>query len=185
MILRKFCPPHEKEQMAAKFLNHKMIGLNCREFTTKFFEYARMVPALASPEPVLISRYIWGLVSEICDLVKAARPQTIGETVELANSLTDGLIRTQEENTKKELAQKITQKLRSGETYKKKGAGQLSTLPFCRICKKKHAGRCPYNKTLFCNFCKIPGHKRKRVVRRTVSVTTAEKQDIFVRSARS
>ena len=98
---RKFCPPHEKEQMATKFLNHKMIGVNYREFTTKFFEYARMVPALASPEPVLISRYIWGLVSEIRDLVKAARPQTIGETVELANTLTDGLIRIQEENQKK------------------------------------------------------------------------------------
>ena len=79
-----------------------MVGVNCREFTTKFFEYARMVPALASPEPVLISRYIWGLVSEICDLVKAARPQTIGETVELANTLTYGLICTQEEGTSPE-----------------------------------------------------------------------------------
>ena len=54
-----------------------------------------MVPALASPESVLISRYIWGLVREIRDLVKSAIPQTIEETVELANTLTDGLVRTQ------------------------------------------------------------------------------------------
>ncbi|KAJ0895067.1 putative retrotransposon gag domain-containing protein [Helianthus annuus] len=58
MTERKLCPPHEKEQMANKFLNHKMVDVNCREFTTKLFEYARMVPTLASLEPILISRYI-------------------------------------------------------------------------------------------------------------------------------
>ncbi|KAJ0797810.1 putative retrotransposon gag domain-containing protein [Helianthus annuus] len=39
---RKFCPPYEKERMANKFLNHKMIDINCREYTTTFFEYARI-----------------------------------------------------------------------------------------------------------------------------------------------
>ncbi|KAJ0569685.1 putative retrotransposon gag domain-containing protein [Helianthus annuus] len=42
IVERKFCPPHEKEQIANKFLNHKMIRIDCREYTTIFFEYARI-----------------------------------------------------------------------------------------------------------------------------------------------
>jgi len=158
LIERKFCPDHEKEKIATLFLNHKMIGVKCREYTTKFFEYARMVPALASPESILISRYIWGLVGEIRDMVKVARSQTIEETVELANTLTDGLVRTQDENKKKDLAQKITQELRPGNSYKEKRVGQNSTQNFCKFCRKRHSGKCNLNKPRFCNFCKIPGH---------------------------
>ncbi|KAJ0891122.1 putative retrotransposon gag domain-containing protein [Helianthus annuus] len=96
MVERKFCPPNEKEQIANKFLNLRMTGVDSKGYTTLFFEYARIVPTLASPEPVLISRYIWGLISEIRHVVKAARPQTIEEAVELANTLTDELVRTRE-----------------------------------------------------------------------------------------
>ncbi|KAJ0615813.1 putative retrotransposon gag domain-containing protein [Helianthus annuus] len=38
MAERKFYPPYEKEQMANEILIHKMINVNCREYTTKFFE---------------------------------------------------------------------------------------------------------------------------------------------------
>ena len=126
-----------------------MTGVNCKGYTTTFFEYARIVPNLASPEPVLISRYIWGLVSEIRHVVKAARPQTIEEAVELANTLTDELVRTQEENQKKNLAQKITQELR--------GKGASSSSSPCKYCKKRHSGKC----SIYFNFCKIPGHKEE------------------------
>ncbi|KAJ0899493.1 putative retrotransposon gag domain-containing protein [Helianthus annuus] len=114
LVERKFCPEYEKEQMANKFLSHRMVGVECRGYTSTFFEYARVVPTLASPEPVLISRYIWGLISEIRNIVKAARPRTIDDAVELANTLTDELVRTRDENRKKELAQKITQGFRTG-----------------------------------------------------------------------
>ncbi|KAF5807615.1 putative retrotransposon gag domain-containing protein [Helianthus annuus] len=85
LMERKFCPEYEKEQMANKFLSHRMVGVDCRGYTSTFFEYARVVPTLASPEPVLISRYIWGLISEIRNIVKAARPRTIDDAVELTN----------------------------------------------------------------------------------------------------
>ncbi|KAJ0885886.1 putative retrotransposon gag domain-containing protein [Helianthus annuus] len=129
LIERKFCPEYEKEQMTNKFLNHRMVGVDCRGYTSTFFEYARVVPTLASPEPVLISRYIWGLIGEIRNIVKAARPRTIDDAVELANTLTDELVRTTEENRKKELAQKITQGFRVGNNskFKKRGTGQSST----------------------------------------------------------
>ncbi|KAF5813340.1 putative retrotransposon gag domain-containing protein [Helianthus annuus] len=136
LVERKFCPEYEKEQMANKFLSHRMLGIDCRGYTSTFFEYARVVPSLASPEPVLISRYIWGLIGEIRNIVKAARPRTIDDAVELANTLTDELVRTREEDRKKELAQKITQGFRMGNSknkFKKRGTGQSScnTSNFC------------------------------------------------------
>ncbi|XP_022040877.1 uncharacterized protein LOC110943435 [Helianthus annuus] len=128
MIERKFCPPHEKDQMANKFLNHKMADANC---------------------------------------LKAARPQTIEETVELANTLTDRLIRTREENQNKELAQKITQEFHSGNTYRRKGVGQSSTPPFCRNCRRKHSGKCNFRRTPYCNFYKKTGHVEEECRRKT------------------
>ncbi|KAJ0714017.1 putative transcription factor interactor and regulator CCHC(Zn) family [Helianthus annuus] len=166
LVERKFCPEYEREQMANKFLSHRMIGVDCQGYTSTFFEYARVVPSLASPEPVLISRYIWGLIGEIRNIVKAARPRTIDDAVELANTLTDELVRTREEDRKKELAQKITQGFRMGNSnnkFKKRGTGQSSSPPFCRNCKKKHYGQC----NIFCNFCKAKGHREEDCRRKT------------------
>ncbi|KAJ0527131.1 putative nucleotidyltransferase, Ribonuclease H [Helianthus annuus] len=166
LVERKFCPEYEKEQMANKFLTHRMLGVDCRGYTSTFFEYARVVPTLASPEPVLISRYIWGLISEIRNIVKAARPRTIDDAVELANTLTDELIRTRDEDRKKDLAQKITQGFTVGNSsnFKKRGAGQSSIQPFCKICKKKHFGKC--NK--LCNFCKMIGHREENCRKKSI-----------------
>ncbi|KAJ0588492.1 putative transcription factor interactor and regulator CCHC(Zn) family [Helianthus annuus] len=168
LVERKFCPEYEKEQMTNMFLTHRMVDVDCRKYTTTFFEYARVVPTLASPEPVLISRYIWGLISEIRNIVKAAKPRTIDDAMDLANTLTDELVRTREENRRKEVAQKITQVIRSGNhnDFKKGGNGQSSTSPFCNFCKRKHFGRCKG----YCNFCKIPGHQEEDCRRKKFSV---------------
>ncbi|KAD2392772.1 hypothetical protein E3N88_39749 [Mikania micrantha] len=91
LVTRKFCPMNEKEQIERKFLTHRMVGAGHHEYTSKYFEYARLVPHLVTPESNLISRYIWGLVSEIMDMVKAAMPQTIDSAVELAGLLIDGI----------------------------------------------------------------------------------------------
>ncbi|KAJ0890052.1 putative nucleotidyltransferase, Ribonuclease H [Helianthus annuus] len=155
MVERKFCPPNEKEQIANKFLNLRMTGVDSKGYTTTFFEYARIVPTLASPEPVLISRYIWGLIGEIRHVVKAVRPQTIEEVVELANTLTDELIRTREEDQRRNLTQRLTQEFRSGNSNRR-NVGSTSA-PYCKACRKKHSGRC----STYCNFCKAPGHKEE------------------------
>ncbi|KAL9992436.1 putative nucleotidyltransferase, Ribonuclease H [Helianthus debilis subsp. tardiflorus] len=155
MVERKFCPPNEKEQTANKFLNLRMNGVDSKGYTTTFFEYARIVPTLASPESVLVSRYIWGLIGEIRHVVKAARPQTIEETVELANTLTDELIRTREEDQRRNLSQRLTQEFRS-RNFNRRNVGSTST-PYCKHCKRKHSGKC----SIYCNFCKISGHKEE------------------------
>ncbi|XP_021979416.1 uncharacterized protein LOC110875528 [Helianthus annuus] len=139
MTERKCCPPYEKEQMANQFLNHRMVDVKCREYTSKFFKYTRIVLTLASPEP-----------SRLLDLGLSK------DAVELANTLTDGLVHTRDENRKKELAQKITQGFRSSNNFKK-GVGQSSAPPLCKLCKRRHPGRC----NRYCNFCKIPRHREE------------------------
>ncbi|KAJ0939719.1 putative transcription factor interactor and regulator CCHC(Zn) family [Helianthus annuus] len=133
-----------------------MTGVDSKGYTTTFFEYARIVPTLASPEPILISRYIWGLISEIRHVVKAARPQTIEEAVELANTLTDELVRTREEDQRRNLAQRLTQEFRYGNSNRGRNVGSTSA-PYYKTYKKKHSGRC----STYCNFCKIPEHKEE------------------------
>ncbi|KAJ0556906.1 putative transcription factor interactor and regulator CCHC(Zn) family [Helianthus annuus] len=155
MVERKFCPPNEKEQIANKFLNLRITGVDSKGYTTTFFEYARIVPTLASPEPVLISRYIWGLIGEIRHVVKAARPQTTEEAAELANTLTDELVRTIEEDQRRNLAQRLTQEFRSG-NYNHSNVGSTYA-PYCKACKRNHSGKC----STHCNFCKSPGHKEE------------------------
>ncbi|KAL8215915.1 hypothetical protein R6Q57_022752 [Mikania cordata] len=61
LVTRKFCPINEKEQIKQKFMTHRMVGAAHHEYTSKYFEYARLVPHLVTPESNLISRYIWGL----------------------------------------------------------------------------------------------------------------------------
>ncbi|KAJ0909121.1 putative retrotransposon gag domain-containing protein [Helianthus annuus] len=158
LVERKFCPEYEKDQMANKFPSHHMTGVDCRGYTSTFFEYARVVPTLASPEPVLISRYIWGLISEIRNIVKAARPRTIDDAVELANTLTDELVRTREEDHRKELAQKITQGFRAGNTKKRNIMD---------------------NAIKFAIFARQEDTVKKTAGRKQEFVITAEKGDIF------
>ncbi|KAI3703816.1 hypothetical protein L1987_74011 [Smallanthus sonchifolius] len=132
-IGKKFCPMNERERIEHNFLNLRMTGTNDQDYVTKLFEYARLVPHLATPESNFIKRYIWGLVLEIRDLVKAAKPESMDDAIELGASFTNGLIRNREDRKDTRFP-----------------------APECRLCKKKHYGKCGARP--FCNTCKIPRH---------------------------
>ncbi|KAK1419615.1 hypothetical protein QVD17_28835 [Tagetes erecta] len=155
LVMNKYCPLNEKEQIAGKFLSLQMNGTNLKEYTKKFFEYARFVPHLVTPEQNMISRYIWGLAPEIRDTVKAARTITIDSTVELAGMMVDGMIRTRNENKKKEVIKKGEMEVRKDGRGSSKRKG-YTLIPECKTCGKKHTGIC--RQKLFCNNCKISGH---------------------------
>ncbi|KAK1427604.1 hypothetical protein QVD17_16293 [Tagetes erecta] len=158
-MLKRFCPRNEKEQIERKFLDLSMIGTNLKDYNTKFFEYSRFVPHLVTPEENMINRYIWGLVSEIRDTVKVAMPTTIDSAVELAGMMTDGMIRTREENKKKEVFQKGELEVRkSKRDLGRKNNNGMGLKPECRVCKKRHSGRCKFETLTFCDFCKMAGH---------------------------
>lgn len=151
LVVRKFCPLCEKENVERKFLDLRMKGAEHREYTSKFYEYSRLVPHLVTPASNAISKYIYGLVSEIRDNVKSAFPQTLESAVEIAGVLTEGMVRTHEEKKEKELAEKEIKK-------SDKPTGHSNTnfsIPKCSFCKRRHKGSCDKK---FCNNCKIKGH---------------------------
>ncbi|KAI3797696.1 hypothetical protein L1987_32959 [Smallanthus sonchifolius] len=153
-IKRKFCPINEMEQIEQKFLNLRMVGSNHQDYMTKLLEYARLVPHLATPESNLIKRYIYGLVSEIQDMVKVSKTKTIDDAMDLGAQLPDGMIRTLEENKKKVIT-KPDHKRNSRPVSQKEGQ---SSSPVCKVCKKKHLGKCrQYTPT--CPDCKSTGTK--------------------------
>ncbi|XP_076960899.1 uncharacterized protein LOC143637385 [Bidens hawaiensis] len=49
LVIRKFCPMNEKNEIQIKFLNYKVVGTNLKDYNTKFLEYCRIVPHLVTP----------------------------------------------------------------------------------------------------------------------------------------
>ncbi|XP_076897141.1 uncharacterized protein LOC143550368 [Bidens hawaiensis] len=84
MILKKFCPINEMDQIQTKLWNHKVVGTNLKEYDTKFLEYCRIVPQLVTPEINKVTRYIYGLPIEIRDLVCSDTPSTTESVMELS-----------------------------------------------------------------------------------------------------
>ncbi|XP_076917512.1 uncharacterized protein LOC143577613 [Bidens hawaiensis] len=61
MILKRFFPINEIDQIQTKLWNHRVIGTNLKEYNTKFLEYCRIVPHLVTLEFNKVTRYIYGL----------------------------------------------------------------------------------------------------------------------------
>ncbi|XP_076881944.1 uncharacterized protein LOC143530236 [Bidens hawaiensis] len=97
MILKKFCPINEMDQIQTKLWNHKIVGTNLKEYNTKFLEYCRIVPHLVTPEINKVTCYIYGLPIEIRDLVRSHMPSSTESAMELAGYLMDGMIRNRDE----------------------------------------------------------------------------------------
>ncbi|XP_076893709.1 uncharacterized protein LOC143545772 [Bidens hawaiensis] len=100
MVLKKFCPINEMDQIQTKLWNHKVVGTNLKEYNTKFLEYCRIVPHLVTPEVNKVTRYIYGLPIEIHDLVRSHMPSSMESAMELAGYLMDGVIRNRDERKK-------------------------------------------------------------------------------------
>ncbi|XP_076887842.1 uncharacterized protein LOC143538101, partial [Bidens hawaiensis] len=168
MILKKFCPINEIDQIQTKLWNHKVVRTNLKEYNTKFLEYCRIVPHLVTPEINKVTRYIYGLLIEIRDLVRSHMPSSTESTMELAGYLMDVMIRNRDEKKKDDSKTPVGGKVRKVE--KKREGAFVYTRPVCKTCGRRHFGRCqrPLN-TIVCNFCKILGHveadcKKKAVV---------------------
>ncbi|XP_076951065.1 uncharacterized protein LOC143624232 [Bidens hawaiensis] len=161
MVMGKFCPMHETDQIQTKFLNHKVVGTNLREYNTKFLEYCRLVPQLVSPESSKVTRYIWGLPREIHDMVKSHLPQTVDSAMELAGYLMGGLDCNKEED-KKVTPTTAQGKMGGSANFKGKGANQSrfnTNSTFCKTCRRYHKGRCNFSSPpKVCESCNRTGH---------------------------
>ncbi|XP_076930035.1 uncharacterized protein LOC143594660 [Bidens hawaiensis] len=167
MILRRFCPINEIDQIQTKLWNHRVVGTNLKEYNTKFLEYCLIVPHLVTPEFNKVTRYIYGLPIEIRDLVRSHMPATIESAMELAGYLMDGMIRNRDERKKIDEKQPIGGKARKVE--KKKEGTFMYTRPICKTCGRRRYGKClrPTN-PITCNFCKKPSNAEADCKRKTV-----------------
>ncbi|GJZ18153.1 putative reverse transcriptase domain-containing protein [Tanacetum coccineum] len=70
-----------------------MVGAGHSAYTDRFYELARLVPYLVTPETKRIERYIYGLASKIRRMVAATKPPTIQIAILKDRVLTDEAVR--------------------------------------------------------------------------------------------
>ncbi|GJZ06217.1 reverse transcriptase domain-containing protein, partial [Tanacetum coccineum] len=88
-----FCPINEMQKLETEFWNHTMVGDEHDAYADRFYELARLVPHLVTPENKRIERYIYGLAPQIRGMVAATEPTTIHKAVQKAGTLTYEAIR--------------------------------------------------------------------------------------------
>ncbi|GKA74218.1 putative reverse transcriptase domain-containing protein, partial [Tanacetum coccineum] len=70
-----------------------MVEAGHAAYTDRFYELARLVPHLVTPESRKIERYVYGLAPQIRGMVAATEPKTIQKVVQISGALTDEAIR--------------------------------------------------------------------------------------------
>ncbi|GJU28790.1 putative reverse transcriptase domain-containing protein [Tanacetum coccineum] len=96
-----------------------MVGSNIDGYMARFYELARLVPHMVTPENQRVNCYIWDLALEIKAHVTSSKPNTIQSAVSMANRLTtngikDGIFKKQENARNKK---------RSNDQNKNRGKG--------------------------------------------------------------
>ncbi|GJV72942.1 reverse transcriptase domain-containing protein, partial [Tanacetum coccineum] len=93
MIIEEFCPSHEMQKLETELWNHVMVGTGHAAYTDRFHEVARLVPHLVTSESRMIERYVYGLASQIHEMVAVMEPKTIQKAVQISGALTDEAVR--------------------------------------------------------------------------------------------
>nr|GEU63629.1 retrotransposon protein, putative, Ty3-gypsy subclass [Tanacetum cinerariifolium] len=70
--------------------NHAMVEAGHAAYTDRFYELARLVLHLVTPESRMIKRYVYGLAPQICGMVAAMKLRNIQKTVQSSGALTNG-----------------------------------------------------------------------------------------------
>nr|GEX67603.1 hypothetical protein [Tanacetum cinerariifolium] len=90
----KYCPQGEIKKLEIELWNLKVKENNVSAYTEHFQELALICTMFVADETEKIDKYISGLPDNIYESVKALKPKTLDETIELANDLMDQKLRT-------------------------------------------------------------------------------------------
>jgi hypothetical protein len=93
LMLTEFCPRSEVKKLETEFYELKQIGGNNAKYTTRFHELSTLVPRMVTPVSVAIEKYIDGLPPYIRDIIIGSKTTSIGETVRIAASLSDNMVK--------------------------------------------------------------------------------------------
>nr|GEY27620.1 hypothetical protein [Tanacetum cinerariifolium] len=75
----EFFLSNEMQQLETELWNHVMIGASHAAYTDRFYELARLVPYLVTPENKRIERYIYGIALQIRGMVNPEKRGNKGE----------------------------------------------------------------------------------------------------------
>nr|GFB33626.1 reverse transcriptase domain-containing protein [Tanacetum cinerariifolium] len=85
----KYCPQGEIKKLEIKLWNLKVKENNVSAHTERFQELTLICTKFVAYEAEKINKYVSGLPDNIYGSMKALKPRTLDETIELANDLMD------------------------------------------------------------------------------------------------
>ncbi|GJY25141.1 putative reverse transcriptase domain-containing protein [Tanacetum coccineum] len=134
LLVEEFRPSNEIEKLENEFWNHKMVGANHAAYTDRFYELAKLVPHLVTPESSRIKRYIVGLAPEIKGMLRATQPTTIQNAILRAGILTDEAVSCGTLTKGNDKRKVVEESSKSGGSWKdnkkaKVGTGFVATTP--------------------------------------------------------
>nr|GFA15171.1 hypothetical protein [Tanacetum cinerariifolium] len=93
-MTNKYCPQGEIKKLEIKLWNLKVKENNVPTYTESFQELTLICTKFVVDENEKIDKYVSELPDNIYESVKASKPKTLDETIELANDLMDQKLRT-------------------------------------------------------------------------------------------
>ncbi|GJR99704.1 putative reverse transcriptase domain-containing protein [Tanacetum coccineum] len=192
MMIQEFCPSNEMQKLESELWNHAMVGVGHAVYIDRFHKLARLVPHLVTTESKMIERYVYGLTSQIREMVSAMEPKTIQKVVQISGALTNEAVRNKSikkvekrgnvgEPSKDKNGRDDNKRTRTGNdfatTVNPVGRENTSTWPKCTICNSYYAPRGPCRT---CFNCNRPGHLPKdfRGVPRNVNPINARNSTV-------
>nr|GEX77029.1 putative reverse transcriptase domain-containing protein [Tanacetum cinerariifolium] len=167
-ITDKYCPYGEIKKLEIELLNLKIKGNDVPAYTKRFQELTLICTKFVANETEKIDTYIGGLLDNIYGSVKASKPNTLDETIELANDLMYQKLRTyvkRQTNNKK----KVDDSFRNNhghqqQPFKKQNAAKVYNMGSGE--RKPYGGNLPKNngvnpKGNGCFECGAPRHFKR------------------------
>nr|GEX56062.1 hypothetical protein [Tanacetum cinerariifolium] len=81
VVLTRWIKKMENQKLETELWNHAMVGDGHAAYTDRFYEFARLVPHLVTPENRKIERFAYGLAPQIRGMVAVIEPKTMQKAV--------------------------------------------------------------------------------------------------------
>ncbi|GJT72542.1 putative reverse transcriptase domain-containing protein [Tanacetum coccineum] len=157
LLMKEYCPDDKIQKLESEFWNHKIVRSDIDGYTARFYELARLVLHMVTPESQRVNRYIRGLAPEIKPHVTSSEPATIQGAMSLANRLTtdgikDGLFKKKENaGNKRRSNDQNGNRGRDDRNKRQRTGGNFAlTVPEQGQGQRQYAGQHP--KCAKCNF---------------------------------
>ncbi|GJR51237.1 putative reverse transcriptase domain-containing protein [Tanacetum coccineum] len=127
----KYCPQGEIKKLEIELWNLKVKGNDVPAYTERFQELTLICTKFVANETEKVDKYLSGLPDNIYGNVKAAKPKTLDETIELANDLMDRKLLTyaERQSDNKRKADDFIRKQTQGHQQQNPSKGRMSPEP--------------------------------------------------------